>query len=85
LLNVGFNQEVAQDAAVYWTKEDGNLASLIEHADEMSIDKIQAMSEKAKSRIQSAYSWKYIADKYEKVFLERVESFCIQAQGKHIL
>ena len=28
LLKVGFNQEVAEDAALYWTKDDGNLAAL---------------------------------------------------------
>ena len=30
LLDVGFNREVAEDAALYWTKEDGNLAALID-------------------------------------------------------
>ena len=35
LLDVGFNREVAEDAAIYWTKEDGNLAQLINDADLM--------------------------------------------------
>ncbi len=38
LLDVGFNREVAEDAALYWNKEDGNLAKLIEKADQMSIE-----------------------------------------------
>lgn len=73
LLNVGFNREVAEDAAIYWTKEDGNLAGLIDRADAFSADKIQAMGEKAKARILDAYSWEYIARRYEEVFLQGVK------------
>ena len=36
LLDVGFNREVAEDAAIYWNKEDGNLAGLIDCADSFS-------------------------------------------------
>ena len=36
LLGVGFNREVAEDAALYWTKEDGNFATLIDKADALS-------------------------------------------------
>lgn len=72
LLDVGFNREVAEDAALYWNKEDGNLAKLIEKADQMSIEERKMFGEKAKKRIQSAYSWQLIADKYKKVFTERV-------------
>jgi rhamnosyltransferase len=70
LLDVGFNREVAEGAAVYWTKEAGNLAKLIDWADEMSAEKIQEMGEKAKARIKDAYSWEYIAGRYEQVLLE---------------
>lgn len=68
LLGVGFNREVAEDAAIYWTKENGNLAALIDRADEMKTNEIQAMGEKAKKRIKDAYSWEYIARRYEEVF-----------------
>lgn len=71
LLDVGFNREVAEDAALYWTKENGNLARLVEKADELAIEEIAVLGEKAKMRIRDAYSWKYIADKYEEVFLKR--------------
>ena len=73
LLDVGFNREVAEDAAVYWSKEAGNLASLIERADVFPIEKIQIMGEKAKARIRDAYSWEHISNEYEKVFLEHVK------------
>lgn len=69
LLNVGFNCEVAENAALYWNKEPGNLAKLIERADAMSTEEIAALGNMAKKRIREAYSWKYITSKYEEVFL----------------
>lgn len=69
LLNVGFNREVAEDAALYWNKTKGNLATLISKADKLSDEEIRKMGYKAKRRIQNAYSWEYICTQYEKVFL----------------
>ena len=69
LLDVGFNREVAEDAAVYWNKSDGNLAELIEKTDGFSAAEIDTYGQKAKQRIRSAYSWKIICDKYINVFL----------------
>lgn len=69
LLNVGFNHEVAENSALYWTKDDGNLASLIEKADKMDPSEIAGYGKKAKKRIADAYSWQFIVDEYEKVFL----------------
>lgn len=69
LLRVGFNREVAQDAAIYWSKEDGNLAGLIDSADKFESEKIRELGIKAKTRIAEAYSWEFIADEYERVFL----------------
>ena len=71
LLGVGFNQEVAEDAALYWTKEDGDLAKLIDSADALSQEQISALGEKAKKRIADAYSWQFITDEYEKLFLQK--------------
>ena len=65
---MGFNREVAEDRALYWTKEEGSLASLIDKADTLGDDEIQELSEKAKNRIRTAYSWQFIADQYEKIF-----------------
>lgn len=69
LLDVGFNKEVAENAAVYWTKSRGNLAALIDKADHISPEKRTEYGEKAKQRIKSAYSWQYICDRYEEEFL----------------
>lgn len=69
LLKVGFNQEVAEDAALYWTKDDGNLAALINKADNMTAEEIRDLGVKSKQRIADAYSWQFIADEYEWLFL----------------
>lgn len=69
LLSVGFNREVAQNAALYWKKESGNLAKLIDWSDMMSEEKRAEFGHKAKKRISDAYSWKYISQKYEDIFL----------------
>lgn len=68
LLDVGFNKEVAEDGAVYWTKEKGNLAALIDEADKMTVEQIDEYGEKAKQRIRDEYSWEYICDKYANIF-----------------
>jgi len=70
LLNVGFNREVAEDAALYWSKTSGDLARLIDGADAMALEEIAALGEKAKKRIADAYSWQFITDEYEKLFLK---------------
>lgn len=70
LLNVGFNQEVAQDAALYWSKEQGNLVNLINTADSMPKAEIDTLGGKAKQRIQTAYSWQGIADAYQNIFMQ---------------
>lgn len=69
LLDVGFNREVAEDSAVYWNKVDGNLAKLIENADEMQDDYVLELAKKAKKRVNKAYSWSFISEEYEKVFI----------------
>lgn len=68
LLDVGFNREVAEEAAVYWTKEEGNLATLIDKSDKMSEAEIEEYGVKAKNRISEAYSWEFITEEYYKVF-----------------
>lgn len=68
LLDVGFNREVAEDAALYWTKEDGNLATLIDKADALNVEQINQIGEKSKNRIRQEYKWEYICQKYERIF-----------------
>ncbi len=68
LLDVPFNREVAEDAALYWTKEHHSLADLIDACDHMDPDRIAVYGEKAKQRIREHYSWQFIADQYQRLF-----------------
>lgn len=69
LLDVGFNREVAEEAALYWGKEEGVLAALIDSADTMDQTERDAYGEKAKARIRTAYNWPLIGEKYMKIFV----------------
>lgn len=71
LLNVNFNKEVAEDAAMYWRKKEGNLAALINKADQLSIEEIKEYGKKTKNRIRNAYSWQFICNRYAEEFLNR--------------
>lgn len=69
LLDVGFNREVGEDAALYWTKKKGNLSSLIQTAEELDDTERDVLGSKAKRRILTAYSLEQIAKEYEAQFL----------------
>lgn len=69
LLDVGFNREVAEDAALYWTKEPGNLAELISFADALPQKKIGSYGLAASEVISKRYAWNYISNSYLKQFL----------------
>ena len=68
LLDVGFNREVAEEAAVYWTKKNGNLYSLLKKIDSFSAAEIKILESKAQNRIEKRYSWKYICQCYKNLF-----------------
>ncbi|MED3897047.1 DUF1972 domain-containing protein [Priestia aryabhattai] len=70
LLDVVFNKEVGAEGAVYFNKDKGNLANLVDSADLYNIDTINLMSKKAKQRILSEYSWEKIIHEYETLFLK---------------
>jgi rhamnosyltransferase len=67
LLDVGFNRECGEDGALYWSKANGEMAKLIEFADEMSSKDILAFGCKAHQRIKDWYSWEHICSEYIKV------------------
>lgn len=72
LLDVGFNKEVGQNAALYWSKKDGDLAGLIDRADGMKDEERIRFGLAAKERIRTAYSWRFIGDEYKRVWNESV-------------
>ena len=69
LIDVGFNREVGQDAALYWKKDMGSLSRLIDEADGMSSEDREKYGMAAKARIKSAFSWQFIGDEYKRVWL----------------
>lgn len=74
LFDVGFNRECAEDGALYWTKEEGNLSNLINRADHLMERDISVLALKARKRIQDYYSWEFISDRYENVFLSPIQN-----------
>lgn len=67
LLDVGFNREVADKGALYWTKADGNLSNLINKV-EFNEERYSNLERIAKKRISEKFTWKYIINEYEKTF-----------------
>ena len=65
LLDVSFNREVGEDAALYWKKDAGDLAGLIDAADLMEGSERRMFGDRAKKRIESEYSWEYVCGRYE--------------------
>lgn len=70
LLDVGFNREVADKTALYWSKEQNNLSKLINECDEFDEETINQYGIVAKERIREAYNWKSICSNYERIFSE---------------
>ena len=70
LLDVGFNREVGESAALYWTCQNGSLSNLIDEADQMSSEQIDAYGLLAKRRIEDSYRWESIVDQYQNLFHE---------------
>ena len=68
LLKVGFNEEVAEDAALYWEKNENSLSALIARAEKLDRKSIEEYGKKAKQRIREHYSWTLIADRYKNLF-----------------
>ena len=74
LLNVGFNKEVGGDGAIYWGKQQGELAQIIDTMETLDINRIKELGMKAKKRIAEEYTWKKISDLYENIFLNKAVS-----------
>ncbi|MBZ9636924.1 beta 1-4 rhamnosyltransferase Cps2T [Clostridium sp. FP1] len=69
LLGVNFNKEVGKEGALYFSKQDGDLASTINKAEKLKEDEIEIMSRTAKNIIEQFYSWDKIVNDYEELFL----------------
>ncbi len=70
LLDVNFNKEVGQEAALYWNKDMGNLSSLIDTVDDMSDVDYCKYGLASKERIRRAYNWHLIGEKYKALWIQ---------------
>ncbi|WP_264739730.1 beta 1-4 rhamnosyltransferase Cps2T [Cytobacillus firmus] len=70
LLDVVFNKEVGKEGAVYFSKEPGSLASLINKVETYNLNQIEILGKAAKERIRAEYSWDKIVNDYESLFLK---------------
>ncbi|WP_242258580.1 beta 1-4 rhamnosyltransferase Cps2T [Streptococcus thoraltensis] len=66
VLDVDFNRKVAQQTALYWAKDEGNLKNLIDSVD---TENFRHLGNEAKHHIKSNYTWKKIVGEYEELFL----------------
>ncbi len=85
LFDVGFNRECAENGALYWSKEDGNLSMLFNKADKLTQEEIATLGRKAKKRILDAYSWKFISNRYEEVLTKSQEAIEAPAIAIHTI
>lgn len=69
LFDVGFNREVAENSALYWTKNRGSLSTLIEEVDSFSKEKVNSYDESSLKQVRTRYSWTLIVSEYEHLFL----------------
>ena len=72
LVDVGFNREVAEDCALYWSRDDGSLAKLIDSSDQLNENQIAEMGRRAKARVAAEYTWNKICGQYEEVFVKNL-------------
>ncbi|PAF18644.1 glycosyltransferase, partial [Terribacillus saccharophilus] len=70
LLDVNFNKEVAEDAAIYFSKQENNLSHTIKEIEVLDEERIQNLSRMAKDRILNHYSWSSVIGDYEELFIE---------------
>ena len=68
LLNVSFNKEVGENAALYWGKQPNSLKDLIDSVDFMAADAKNKYGNSAKTIISTRFSWDFIVEEYEKLF-----------------
>lgn len=69
ICDVCFNREVGGEQALYWNKEDGTLSDLIDQVDKMTKKDIEEIGASTKKWVKENYSWEYITQRYEDIFL----------------
>ena len=68
LYNACYNMEVGEDAAVYFSNEEGSLCEQLEIIEKFKSKEQNEFGEKAKNRIKEEYTWEIVVKKYKKLF-----------------
>lgn len=67
LYDVGFNREVAEEGALYWSREEGSLVSLINDVEDNFASEADILGNVAKNRVQNYFNWERITEQYEQL------------------
>ena len=73
LYDACYNKEVGEDAAIYFSSEEGSLCDKIEKIEKFKAKEQNEYGEKAKNRIKNEYTWEIIVNKYKKLFNKLLE------------
>ena len=68
LFNAVYNEEVGEDAALYFSNEENSLKNQIELVEKFKTEKQNEYGKKAKQRIIDEYTWEIVVKKYKKLF-----------------
>ena len=73
LYNAVYNEEVGEDAALYFSNEENSLKNQIELVEKFKINEQNEYGKKAKQRIIDEYTWEIVVKKYKKLFNKLLE------------
>lgn len=68
LFNAVYNVEVGFTGALYFSKRENDLKTLIEKVDKFNAYEIDRYGKLAKKRIKDEYTWDIVVDKYKKIW-----------------
>ena len=69
VLDVAYNMEVIEGAGLSFSKDRGSLETVLKQIENCP-DLREEMKQKSVERIQNNYTWEYIIDQYERLFLD---------------
>lgn len=70
ILDVEFNHQTAGECGLYWTKECGSLARLIDDVNTMTEEARDVFGEWSREVVRDKYSWEDIASRYHDLWKE---------------
>lgn len=68
LFSAIYNVEVAEFAALYFSKKENDLKNILERVEKFDQKMIQKYGILAKERIKDAYTWQNVVEKYKKIW-----------------